>query len=220
MLNCLRWTGLALPALVMLGGCGSSTAPSPTLTAAQVARHIDSLAAVADPARRNLLSAVELLPAYGATPVSVYVTTGPRTEKWQGFVMEIESRDPAIVYPDSTFTLLAYSDYALTNVLAAQIHIASDYQGSETEAELLADSVLLYAGSGSLTAYTRGGGSSCTFVHGLTYVYPFLDASCELATFTAGLTWTFPQLPGVSSDLLTITIQPQSFHGIIVNQIE
>ncbi len=115
MLKPFSGTILAVYGSLILSACGNSStgphAPSP----AQIARHIDSLMiATRNGSRFELLFVALDGPAEGVAPITVSVTTASGPQQWQGYILKYAG---SVASADSNFDLIAYSDYALTNVL-------------------------------------------------------------------------------------------------------
>lgn len=194
--------------LLILSACGSSTGPARAPTPAQIARHIDSLSvATRNGNRYELLYVAENGPADGVAPVTITVTTAAGSHQWQGYIMKYAG---SVASADSNFDLVAYSDYALTNVLWAETRYYSA-QSITTAVNLLTDTTsLITQGSGTMTAATASTAGPCQLAFRLEN-YPSLPpGTCNLATFTGSLSWSFP----VSGEFQTITIASQTFTGL------
>ena len=202
-------TILAVYGSLVLSACGSSAtgphAPSP----AQIVRHIDSLMiATHNGSRFELLFVALDGPAEGVAPIAVSVTTASGPQRWQGYILKYAG---SVASADSNFDLIAYSDYALTNVLWVEKRYFSA-QNVTTAANLLADSTTLFTqGSGTMTASTVSTGGSCQVASGLDDPSVLPPGTCNLATFTGSLTWSFP---GASAPFQTISIATQTFAGL------
>jgi hypothetical protein len=209
---------VAIPALLVLGGCGSSTAPH-TITAAQLAEHIDSLSlqayALGDSAgvyRYLYLSGVEEAPAYGATPVTVDVSINGAGQIWQGFMWRTGAA--SIYGPDSTFWIAAYSDYSFKNVLLAEAYYTAG-QSSADASMLTDDTLLLSGGAGTTTGATRSLGATCAFTQGL-HNYPIEQQGCVLGAFEGSVNWTFPS--GVAGQTgTTVLLRAHGFNGVALH---
>jgi hypothetical protein len=201
-------TILAVCGSLILSACGNSStgphAPSP----AQIARHIDSLMiATRNGSRFELLFVALDGPAEGVAPITVSVTTASGTQQWQGYILKYAG---SVASADSNFDLIAYSDYALTNVLWVEKRYFSA-QNVTTAANLLTDSTTLISqGSGTMTAMTVSIGGSCQLASGLDDPSVLPPGTCNLATFTGSLSWSFP----VTGEFQTISIASQTFSGL------
>ena len=200
---------LAVSSLIILGGCGSSTGPN-HFTPAQIARHFDSLetaTSVTSP-RYPLLYVAEFGPAYGVAPTEVQVTTGSGAHTWQGYMWSGASLSAP---GDTEYEIVVYSDYALTDVLLAEINLSNTGRVSSAFAEMVADTVFLYQGSGSGTGALGSIGAPCALTPGLANITVQPHTGCVLATFTGSLTWSFP---GANPEFRTISIGSQTFAGL------
>jgi len=202
-------------------GCDSSTAPS-GITPAQLARHIDSLTAAATVAQPNgprasYLSEVESFPANGVAPMTFLISTAGGMQSWKGFVLK--STLTTYPEPDSIYHFFAYSDFNLTNVLYVQQEFWP-YPGTvQTDGYLLADTVEVPFGAGTMTVHTTSIGSACQVLSGLTYYAGTYTppVTCSLGTFTVGFSLNWPKTPGVDSDLLTLIAPSQPVNGRILH---
>ena len=214
MLNRSARAGLGFAALT-LTACGESTAPH-TVTATQLARHIDSLTVATGGVgwRFDFLANLEWPPGYGAAPVSVVVTTGTGTSTWQGFMAKVVPDQGA----DSEYIIFAYSDYQLTNAISAKLR----YVGGQPQSRVsvLADtSQAIFGGSGTVTAATVSTGGACTPVTGLQYFSPNTGAAtCTLGLFDGMISWTFPPSTGAPAEFQTVQIRSHLFPGVAILQ--
>jgi hypothetical protein len=202
-----RRLALATAAILAIGACGGSTAPPEPLTPAQIARHIDSLwAGSGSSGRGGYLLTAELGPALGAAPTSVILVTPAGDEVWQAFTYRCQGCGSA----DSTYALVAYSDYALTSILVATVQYETQ-QGSPHVVQavsILTDTSLLSGGSGTLTLAATATGSACVLATGLQANFSQYATGCSLATFSGGLTWSF--------STTAVQIRSQTFNGVEV----
>jgi hypothetical protein len=203
--------GLAA-ALITLAACADSTTPH-GVSPAQLARHFDSLSVTADSGqfggavRSQILGAVELAPALGASPVSVTVTTPSGTSAWQGFLYEFGPGSIMGDPPNDTgFSVVAYSDYNLTHVIWANVFYEGNqvYQGVDMVA---GDTVVQGGGSGTITAARTTMGGPCVVATGYQNPFAHFGANCSLATFQGSVDWDVLLVGHVS-----IALQP--FNGV------
>jgi hypothetical protein len=220
MLNRHIRAGLAV-VVIALGACGDSTAPH-TVTPAQLARHLDSLsvaaAAASNTGRLVFLGQAEGPPANGVAPVAVTVTTRSGPHAWKGFVSKYSGSKPFGPTIDSLYFLFAYSDYAMTDFLVAQVTYFHSPYGPLSQIWLLSDTTWAFGGSGTFSMETRSAGAACTPTlsglrnYGLVAQYTV----CDLASFSGALSWTLPGTSGETADFATVTIKRQEFNGIIL----
>lgn len=222
MTNRVLRAGLAV-AIVTLAACGDSTSPN-WVSPAQLAMHIDSLAAASAATpngtwRQTYLGEIEALPANGARPLSILVGTHAGSQRWQGFILRSVGNTFGPEYPDSVYTVFAYSDFSFTNLLVAQKEFWPDGQGTNTNPILVADTVLVFGGSGTMAVTLGPTGAACATMSGLKYngSYAGPAGGCVLETFTGAFTWTFQPTAHVDPNLLSLVIPTQTLDGVFLN---
>jgi hypothetical protein len=213
--------GVAGACLLIVAACGDGTAPQPALTGPQIARHFDSLwVKTTNATRASFLSTAVLAPALGASPVNVTIGTRTGTYHWQGFLWFCDLAQGC--GGDSTYVLIAYSDYSLTTALLAGLQFEAEpysptpYQWVQSVSLLSNDSVMVTGGSGTVAMRTTSMGSHCVAVPGAVSVFSDWVSNCNLATFQGSVSWSFPTPPPGNADLQEITIAPQVFDGVYV----
>lgn len=152
----------------------------------------------------------EIGPAYGVAPSEIVVTTRSGSHKWHGYVwsglLDPESR------ADSQTMVVAYSDYALTDVLVAQIYYWRTGPSPSVAINVATkDTVYVPEAAGSQTISLVSKGSACTPTPGLANIGANPPTSCALATYGGGVSWS---LTGAGTEFQTISIASQSFNGL------
>ena len=201
---------------------GDSTGPrGGGSTAGTLAQHFDTLSAQAKATslsdtnykfRALLLSDLELVAAFGATPTTIMVTTASGPEQWKGFVFEEVVNNNGTA-SDSAIFIVAYRD-SLVHTALISVFLAN---GSSLGSSLLANDTLQigatsHSGSASLTST----GTACaTPIAGL--VNPLIAtakrATCLSAVFNSTLALGFPATTGVSSALTAFSYPTTTFAG-------
>jgi hypothetical protein len=204
---------VVVSATLVAASCSSSTAPASSLSPAQIARHIDSLAVEAtslDGYRWEFLVELEGPVAYGAAPVAFDVTTRSGSHEWHGYV----SRLSQLSSGDSAFIIFAYSDYAMTNVLLAAVTYTNGQPVGHVSL-LASDTVPIVGGSGTVTGATRSTGAACGTTTGLQWGPPVPSAgTCSLGTFDGSVSWTLPTATGANADFQTLNVGLHAFNGV------
>lgn len=207
MANLSRRAGLAAT-MLLIAGC-DSTSPH-GVTPAQLARHIDSLSAKTGQFGSVILNYLELPPALGASPVPVTVSTTSGSHAWEGFMFKTYL--PGV---DSSYSFVAYSDYALTNVIAAELMFING-QVVPSAQLVSGDTLSLGGGSGTITGTLTSTEGACVRATGL-HEIAIVTRTCQLATFSGSITWTWLSSPGV--EYQSISVAPQSFNGVVMTLI-
>lgn len=205
---------------MLVCGCDNSFGPARP-SARALAHHFDSLMVQAESLhtdngdeRALILWNLEVAPALNATPVAVTVTTASGPKTWQGFSWK--STDAFVSIYDSTFTIAAYADAAVTQGLFAQAIYFDGYL-TVTLDVVTGDTVAVsdsYRSGEEVQVRSTGG--SCTVIQGLSYPFSAYMGDCESATFEGSLSLTLPITSGPLADFQTITIAPQQFNGVWV----
>jgi hypothetical protein len=220
MLNCYGRTSLAFAA-ILLGACSNSSGPHAE-SPAQLARYIDSLRLSAPTsARASYLGAVELGPALGAAPVNVTVQTATGSQVWRGFVWKCTNPAACFQY-DSGYTLVAYSDDSLSNILiASEFYLSDPYNPTQLQLSLSvlpANDSIISGGSGNpantVSISMTSTGSQCVAASIFQNPDQQWASNCNLGTFEGRVSWTIPgaQRPSFAS----IQIAQQAFNGVDV----
>jgi hypothetical protein len=203
-----------------LAACSDSTGPH-TVTPAQLARHLDSLAVAGGDVpfpvsafRTGFFSQAEAAPANGAQPVALTVTTRSGASTWHGFMIKY---GPQVLGPqyDSIYFLFVYRDYTMKDVIVTQ----TTWYGTDPLPQiwLASDTTMASGGSGTMSMQTQSAGASCPpVVTGLKFYWAGDPKTCHLATFRASLSWTFANATGETADFATVSIASQQLNGIIL----
>jgi hypothetical protein len=122
--------------------CGSSTAPPPALSAAQLVAHFDSLGlectASHFPAWCDFVNVVKSGPAEGIVPSRVQIVTSAGAGNWYGFVLRSFSSPVAPYLVDTSYEFVAYDGLSLQHIVFVEL------ESSQTRpfAFLVADTTL------------------------------------------------------------------------------
>jgi hypothetical protein len=204
---CISFVALASATL----GCGSSTAPTPALSAAQLVAHFDSLAVECtpshDPAWCDFVNVVNIGPLEGVVPSRVQITTSAGAGDWYGFVLRGFNSPQATSQVDTSYVFVAYDGLSLQHVVWMGLENAT----SRPFAFLLADSTLWQSGeyeavTGSVSITMRSTGGPCT-----TEVGP--PVPCQMAQFQVSMNITMQPNPGSPLPPRTIVVAPQTVVG-------
>jgi hypothetical protein len=208
-------------ALLFTAACSGSTGPTTPVTAG-LAVHFDSLYLQADALdragvyryamRKEMLSYLELLIAYGAAPTDVVVTTAEGVEHWKG--VELQELSPVGTSLYSRYVLAAYRDADARTLLFATF----DDSGAEDGAVLVTNDTL------SLDLYHTESGTSFSALAGPCNTPPALlqndwvtsypTTACATARFTTSMAMRSQPATGVDSALTALSFSATSVSGV------
>jgi hypothetical protein len=207
-------------ALVFTTACSDSTGPNNSQDPSHVAAHFDSLYVEASSlgtdagnGRAQLLSLLELAPAFGAKPADVTVTTGSATEHWKGFELEEVQMD-GDTPSDTTYLLLAYRESDAHTVLVAYYNAAG---AIEDGGVFVNDTLSVEANDGTGTSSRTSLGAACgTASASLTNpeFAEFESLPCNTATFSTSMTLVVPETDGLDPALETLSLPVTTFNGL------
>jgi hypothetical protein len=208
---------LWLASSVLGVSCADSTGPN-RHSATSVAEYIDALYKEAvviannDPlydTRLLFLTEAEYAPAFGAPPTAVTVATATGDQRWQVVAYEMAGGT------DSTYTLIAYSDDQLANVVVATFRPADP--GIPLSVELMAnDTIFVFASVRTVAVSTVSIAGACVPVSGLTN--PGLSAvaadPCQAGTFAGSVHAVFPAVTSLPPALVSVTFSASAVRGV------
>lgn len=207
-------------ALTFTTACSDSTSPDTSHDPSHVAAHFDSLFVEANAegtdagdSRAQLLSLLEIAPAFGARPADVTVTTGAATEHWKGFELE-EVQTSGGTPSDTTYLLLAYRESDAHTVLAAYY----DADGHIEDGGVFAnDTVSVEATDGTGTTTRASLGADCG-TPSSSLANPefaqFESLPCNQATFSTSMTLVIPATSGLDPALESLSLPLTTFNGV------